>query len=288
MSATLLADVTNQIQKFWAPSFMEDFRKDNLLAQFVNKDYQGEIKVGGDTVRVSQIVSITGQNKTVGTDADTFEPEKLVTQYVDIKADKRAVASVEIEDLVGLQSQIANGDMRVRDELLVALGNKLNDYLYSLISPSTSSPDHLLASTAAMTADIFADQRVLAGQARWKKDGSWTALFDSKYWGDMMKEDDLKSGDFVKDAPTVAGQSNRRLYGFNCFEDNSQSWATPGYGLFFQKDFMHLVMQQGIRFKLSDLHANKQFAYVLSADFVYGAKLGIDGDLKHTVVKAAA
>jgi len=44
---------------------------------------------------------------------------------------------------------------------------------------------------------------------------------------------------------------------------------------------MHLVMQTEPTFKVSDLHSNKKFAFVISVDFVFGARLGIDGDKKH-------
>lgn len=286
MTQTLLADVSNQVQKFWAPNFVEDLQQDNILINYVNKSYSGEIKSQGDTVRVSSIVTPSGQNLTAGTDADTFSPEKLVTQKVDLVANKRAVASFEIEDLVELQSQIQKGDMKMRTALLQAVANNMNSYLYSLVNPSQSNPDHYLNNTAAITADIIANQRVLGGQAKWPKDGRWVALMDPKYWGDAMKDATLKSSDFVTDRPVVNGQTARSLYGFNAYEDNSLS--TNGFGLFFHPDFMLLAMQTSVQIKISDLHAQKQFGYVISADIVYGATLGIAGNVKHTVVKAAA
>jgi len=50
MSATLLSDVSNQVAKFWSPMFMDELMQSTLLASLVNKQYQGEMKRGGDTV----------------------------------------------------------------------------------------------------------------------------------------------------------------------------------------------------------------------------------------------
>ena len=89
MAVTGIGDVTGQVQEYWAPVFTKELRESLLLGGLVSKEYEGEIKEGGDTVHVSQVNAPEGQLLTIGTDADTFETEKLVTNQVDIKADKR-------------------------------------------------------------------------------------------------------------------------------------------------------------------------------------------------------
>jgi len=281
MSQTILADVSEQIQKFWSPLFTKELREDMLLGKFVNKDYEGEIKKGGDTVYVSQINAPTGENRTVGTDADVFASQKISTTRIGIVADKRAVAAYEVEDLVDLQSQINKEDSEIRKSLQFAVEKQINDYLYSLVAPSTSNPDHSIASVSTIDADAMAAYRVLAGAAKWPKDGKWFGLFSPAYWGDFLLDDTLKSSDYVNGRPTEDANEGRKIMGFNCYEDNSRS---GDYGLLFHKDFLHLVMQSQVQFKLSDLHSNKQFGYLLSVDVIYGAKLGIDGDVKHIKV----
>ncbi|MGV8130652.1 MAG: hypothetical protein ACP5N7_00955, partial [Candidatus Pacearchaeota archaeon] len=144
MAVTTLADVNNQIQKFWAPSFVQQLKETTLLPSLVSKEYQGEIKKGGDQVTVSMINRPTGQIRTIGVDANTFDSEKLTTQYVEVKADKRIVASFEFEDLVDVQSQIGDQNSNIRNALIEACEIQLNKHLYSLVSPSTATPDHVL------------------------------------------------------------------------------------------------------------------------------------------------
>ena len=284
MSRTTLTEVQNQIQKFWSPMFSKQLREDLLLPSLVNKEYDGEIKKGGDTVYVSQINAPSGERRTVGVNADSFNPEALSTSRISIVADQRISASYEFDDLVDLQSQIGDQNSQIRQALLFAVEKQLNDYLYSLVAPSASAPDHTITGVTDFNSAQLSAVRVLAAQAKWDKMKNWYLLADPQYYGDLLDDTTLASSDFNGgDLPIVNGQMSRRRFGFDIFEDNSR---TADYGLAFHPDFLHLVMQQGVRFKISDQHANKRFGFVISVDFVCGASLGIDGDEKHITITA--
>lgn len=282
MTATNLTDVQYQIQQYWSPVFTKQLRESLLLGALVDKKYQGEIKRQGDTVRVSQINAPTGQLLTVGTDADSFATEAVSTSYVDIEANKRAVAAYEFQDLVELQSQIGQNNPEVLEALKYAMSNQINEYLYSLVNPSTSAPDHLIASVSDFNASQLAACRVLAAQAKWRMEPGWYGLLDPQYYGDVMNATTLASSDYgASDAPTISGQLALRRFGFNLLEDNSRS---ADFALLFHPDFMHMVMQSEVQVKISDLHSQKRFGVVMSVDVVFGAKLGIDGNKKHIKV----
>lgn len=285
MSATTLAEVSNQIQKYWSPLFTKQLRESLLLGGLVDKKYQGAIARGGDTVRVSQVNAPAGQNLTVGTDADTFNTEAISTSYVDIKADKRAVAAYEFQDLVELQSQIDNNP-EVRESLMYAMNKQVNDYLWSLVSASTSAPDHNINAVSDFNSSQLSACRVLAAQAKWRPEPGWYVLADPQYYGDLLNSTTIVSSDFsAGDAPTVGGMIGTKRFGFSIFEDNSRA---ADHALVFHPDFMHLVQQQAVQVKVSDMHALGKFGYKLSVDMVYGAKLGINGSVKHIQVYNSA
>lgn len=281
MSATTLADVTNQIQKYWSPLFTKQLRESLLLGSLVDKKYDGEIKRQGDTVRVSQINAPSGELKTVGVDADSFSTQAISTSYVDIVADKRAIAAYEFQDLVELQSQISRENPEVMESLKYAMAKQINDYLYSLVNPSTSAPDHLINGVTDFNASQLSAARVLAAQAKWPQNPAWYALLDPQYYGDLLNAQTLTSSDYVSDQPVVGGVIGTRRFGFQIFEDNSRS---ADFALLFHPDFLHMVTQQEVQIKISDLHAQKKFGVVMSVDLVFGAKLGIDGNKKHIKV----
>lgn len=286
MSTTSLAEVTNQIQKYWSPIFTKQLRESLLLGSLVDKKYQGAIAAQGDRVRVSQVNAPTGQLLTVGTDADSFSSEAVSTSYADITADKRAVASYKFQDLVSLQSQISQDNPEVMESLKFAMAKQINDYLWSLVSASTSSPDHSIASVADFNASQLSACRILAAQAKWRMEPGWYCLLDPQYYGDVMNATTLASSDYgATDAPTVSGQVALKRFGFNILEDNSRS---ADHGLLFHPDFMHMVSQTEVQVKVSDLHPLGQFGVVMSVDMVFGAALGIDGSKKHIQVYNSA
>lgn len=278
MALTDINQISEQVQKKWAPLFMQELREQLLLGSLVNKDYEGQIGAEGDTVYVSQINAPTGALKTVGTDADTFDSELLSTTRVAIQANKRAVAAFEIADTAKLMSQLDSKDSEIRESLLYAVSKQINDYLYSLVAASTSAPDHNIASVSDFNASQVSAARVLAGQAKWMKNKPWYILADPQYHGDLLNAATLTSADYVNDKPVVGGQMGMQRFGFNIFEDNS---LPTDHALVFHPDFMGLVMQYEPRFKVSDLHSTKKFGMLMSVDIVFGASQLIDGDVKH-------
>ncbi len=282
MGVTNLADVSNQAQQIWSPLLMDELRATMVLGSLVNREYEGDIKKLNDRVYVSQVNAPAGQ--LLGSTDNSFSSETLSTSRITVTADKRAVAAYEIQDLVELQTQLGAADSPIRQALVYSVNNQINTYLNSLVSPSTSNPDHLINSVTDFNAAQLASCRILAGQAKWGKDKPWYGLLDPSYYGDIMNASTLTSADYVNDMPVVGGNVVSKRFGFNLIEDNSKSVDTA---LLFHPDFMVLCMQKEPTIQVSSLHSNKQFGYVISCDVIFGAALGIDGAKKHIKVLAA-
>lgn len=294
MSVTLVSDLTEQVQKFWAPMMVDELKESAILPSLVNKDYMGEIKQGGDTVYISQIATPVGSIKTIGVDHQTYTSEKLTTTRKTIVADKIIEASFELDSLIDLQTQLGSpeGQSKIRAGLNKALELQLNKYLYSLVSPSTSAPDHSIASITDFNAAQVLVFRALASQAKWLSDMGWWLLLGPSYYNDFLTATTLTSSDYVGgDQPVIGGKKPYNRFNFNIMEDNSDAMfqlsptlaATGDTALAFHPDFMYLVMANAPTIKLSDLHANKQRGYLLTAELVVGAGLGLQGNVKHIV-----
>lgn len=272
---TTLADVNNQIEKYWAAVFTQEMREQLLLGALVNRSYQGELQQGGDTVYVSQMAAATGELRTVGVDADTFSTEAMSLSRVAIVADKRAQAAFKVADLVTLQSQLDSGRPEILESLRFAVSKKINDHLYGLVSPSASAPDHIVNSVSTFGLSTLQAVHQLANEAKWPQDGQWYGLLSPKYYSDLLGVTAATSTDFgATDAATISGQIALKRFGFTIVGDNSRSGSQA---LFFHPSFMHMVMQSEVRIKVSDLHSNLQHGYVISADVVFGAVQAVDG-----------
>jgi hypothetical protein len=191
------------------------------------------------------------------------------------------VAAYEFTDLAQLLSQIDNNP-EVMEALKFSVGNQINTYLYSLVSPSSSSPDHLISGVTDFNASQLAACRTLAAQAKWSEVPGWYALLDPQYYSDLISAttmNNLENG--AADVPLIGGKLALKRLGFNVLEDNSRS---ADYGLLFHPDFMHMVSMPEVQIKISDLHSQKKFGVIMSVDLVFGAKLGNNGNLKHIKV----
>jgi hypothetical protein len=288
MTDTNIAAVQTAIQTFWPTLFQDQLRQTNLLYQLVNREYSGALQAHGDTVKVNQVNATTGERLTIsGATGRTFTPEALSLSSVSVTVDQRLVASYDIEDLVWIQSLIdpmGTSAQEVRAAMVQGISNQLNTYLYSLVAPTTTIP-----SVTTMTAATVALARETAALAKWSYNKPWYSLLAPQYYSDLLTDTTMTNSDYTgTDLPVINGQIAKQRYGFNIYEDNTQSISATSGGLFFHPDFMYLVTQMEPRFKISDKHSSHEFAAVLSVDMLIGAKLGIQGAARHIKVQTGA
>lgn len=288
MSATLLANVQDQVQTFWSDIFVPEFEEMAKFPSLVSREYEGEIREAGDQVKVSQINTPVANRRTIGTPGyEQYSSNPMSTQQITIKADQIIDAGYKINSLVDLQSQIKNQNSEIRRGLLKALEIEMNNWLYSLCAPSAASPDHIIDSVSDFnTAQVLAARKI-AADAFWPEGENWL-LASSSYINDMLTVAGLTGADFVSDNPVMTGRLVAQRFGLNIMEDTSvgmrqlsPSGAANDLALLFHPSFMYLVMQMQPTFKLSDLHPTGVRGYLLTVELVAGAKLGIDGDVKH-------
>lgn len=282
---TLIADVSEQIKKYWAPMTQSQLVQTNKLVNVVNRDYEGSISQEGDTVYVSMIKPMVASLKTIGTDADTYSPSKIQTVRTAIVADKVVEASVRIGSLVELQSQIQSNSAQLRETMVQSMSDALNAYLYTFLKTSVSNGVTGATGITAFTKAELRQARVYAGAKKWRT-GNWFGFLDPSYWGDLNIDDTLAQNTFVSDMPIATASEFRSLLGFNITEDNS---LPTDQALFFHRDWLYFVMQQGATWKVSDLHAQEKRGVHLSCEMVVGAKKNVfyGDDLHYPIYNSA-
>lgn len=295
MAVTELEDVTNQIATIWSPLFTQELRESHVLVNLIDKTHESDFNQNNDTARISQYNAGSGQDLIIDRVAATdtacdFTPTAQSMSNIDLQINRRAVSSREFCDTVQLLSQVKPDSDALRQTMAFEVGEVINNHLYSLVSASTTAPDHLLASTSALNASVLTTLTKLADEAKWPM-GSRYLLVDPTYQKDLLDDTTLVSADFVGDRPTVAGRIMSERFGWKIIMDNSAGLQTLGGGagsaIAFIPEFMHWASPRS-QFKVSDTHSSLKFGMVMSADTVYGAVQGIDGDNKVIQVQAAA
>lgn len=276
---TKMADIAEQIQKFWGPLGMSQLYQENPLLSIVNREYEGSLQRQGDTVYVSVIKPLTGFMQTIGTDADTFDTEKIETVRTAIQATKVFSSNVELESLAELQSQLDSNNPRLRETMIRAINNKINAFLYSHVKSSISDGTTGDSGVSTMSKTEFRAARVAAGKNKWPKDGNWFALLDPAFWGDISIDQTLSSIDYVGELPITQTMSMRKLLDFATAEDNS---LPNTQALFFHRDWLYAVMQTGMVWNVTDLRSNYKRGVLLTCEIVGGAaKNAYVGDTLH-------
>lgn len=256
------------IPEIWSGKLYSELRSKIIFANIFNKDYQGEIRAMGDTVRVNQILKATGEILT--DDKQTFGSEQLNVNQYSIVVDKRASAAFEITDLAQLQSQ--KFEAEVQQALVYAVQKQLENQIISELLPSTSAPDHDIAPAAASdlaAADVAGMRTLLSKQ--YLPNMERYLVLDPAYYGDIILKQQIASRDYIANTTvTATGAVTDPLFGFTVIEHDGLG-SDIGYAV--HPSAYTIVMQQDLRVQLSNLHSSHKYGYLVSVDFVFGTKL---------------
>ena len=261
-------NLASLIPTAWSTLMYQELREKVAFLNLFSRAYEGEIKEVGDTVKVNQILAPDGEVLTDDTSA--FTPEDLTVNNFSIVANRRAVASVEVTDMAKLQS--IDFQMEVMEGLTYSIQKQIEaDIIANMLVPSAATPDHVAAPAVATDLDVadVAGLRALLSQAKVPFDGNVFLAVDPIYYSKLMVKNQVVSSDFGSINDLIAGEV-RGLAGFKVFEHNGLA-ATTGFG--FHTSAVQMVHQTSVNVKVSDLHVNKKFGFLISADIIYGRTL---------------
>lgn len=255
------------IPEIWSAKMYSELRNDIMFANIFSREYEGEIANKGDVVKVQQIVAPSGEILT--DDKQQFASSTMQVNQISITANKRASAAFEFTDLAQLQSLAFQAD--AQEALVHAIRLKLESDIVAALIPSASSPDHQIAPASAsdLAAADLGTIRTLLSTALVPVSNRYLMLAPS-YYGDLLSKTQVTSSDFVSGGNSAQMGVLSQFMGFQIAEHNLLS-ADVGYAV--HPSALLLVMQQGIRIKVSDLHPQNKYGYLLSADMVYGFTL---------------
>lgn len=264
MAISGVTEFANRIPELWANKMYAQLRNDLMFANVFMRDYEGEMKFG-DTINVQQIQAPTGEVLT--DDEAAFATETLTIVNKQVVVNKRASASFDISDLAKLQS--LSFEQEVQDALVYAVSKQLETQILAALIPSAAAPDHQIAPASAsdLAAVDLAEMKRLLDIALVPA-SQRTLFLDANYYADLLTKTQIMSRDFTSNS-SEAGVADNFL-GFRIVQHNMLT-ADVGYAV--HPSCLALVMQQGLRIKVSDLHATGYYGYKISADLVFGMSL---------------
>jgi hypothetical protein len=255
-------ELANLIPEIWSPITYQELRNKLIFADVFERTYEGSLQNMGDTVKVNQIVAPTGEILT--DDKQEFASETMQVNQFNIVVNKRASASFEITDLAMLQSQAFEAE--AQESLVYAIRKQIEEDLIAELAASATLTDNPTAASDLAAVDMA---RLRTTMSTNKVPTSRRFFIAApSYIGDLITKQQIASRDYVPaGSPTTTGAISEPLYGFTMIEHDLLS-ADLGYAL--HPSCLQMVMQQGLRIKVSDLHSNNKYGFLISADIVYG------------------
>ena len=141
------------IPEVWSARLLEHLRKNLVIANLFNRNYEGEIAQMGDTVHINQLAEIT--IKPYAANVDIENPDQLSTSQIPLIIDQGDYFNFYLNDVDRAQ---ARGDLMdgAMGSASYGLADKLDQYLAGLLAGGTlidglgddSAPLYVNASTA--------------------------------------------------------------------------------------------------------------------------------------------
>lgn len=112
--------VTNFVPTIWSARLLAHLDKKHVYAALVNRDYEGEIRNYGDTVKINQIGDVTIKNYTKGNDIE--DPEDLSGSQTMLTIDQAKYFNFSIDDV-----DAAQVNPKLMDEAMKRAAYGMND-----------------------------------------------------------------------------------------------------------------------------------------------------------------
>lgn len=216
--------VTNFVPDLWSANLLVALRKNHVGAAICNRDYEGEIKRQGDSVKITSVNRPTIGTYTPHTDITVEDIDDATRSLV---VDQAKYFAFELDDVERAQAVDGAGLMaQATSEAGYGLKDVLDAYVLTTLAAgvSASAPDNSIAeatiSSASAAYDRLVDMAVLLDNSNVPEEGRW-AVITPAFHGWLLKDARfVGSGD----APGAATRANGRVgeaAGLQIFKSNN-------------------------------------------------------------------
>lgn len=258
--------VNNFKPTIWSARLLANLDKKLVFGNFVNRDYEGEIKEKGDKVKINRIGPVTVKDFT-GDDIDAAE--KLTSEQVELVIDQAKYFNFKVDDVDAVQSNVALIDKGM-DRAAYAIGDVIDTHIASFTKDagikigSTSSP---VTVTPASAYDALVDLGVALDENNVDKAGRFAAL-PPWFLGLISKDPRFTKEYRILENGLVEGA---KVAGFTLYESNNVVKTGDNYSILAGTELG--IAYAGQISKIEAYRPEKGFADAIKGLFVYGTKV---------------
>ena len=179
--------IQNSIPKIWSARMMEHLNNSLVYCKLLNRNYEGEIKNFGDTVKIFSLNNLTVKQYTRNTDID--DPEQLATNEQVLTIDQSDSFNFAIDDIDKFQSRLELVD-KAAANASYQLANKADVYTAGLLKVGTAVENLGDDSTPIVVTDknayeLLVRMKTILDRKNVPQEGRWVVM-PPEYEGFML------------------------------------------------------------------------------------------------------
>jgi N4-gp56 family major capsid protein len=267
--------LNNFIPAIWSRALLENLRNDLVFGQpgIINRDYEGDIRGAGSSVKIHNLGAVTISDYTKNTDLSA--PETLTDAETILSIDQSRSFNMQIDDVDQAQQvpKVMEGAMR---EAAYALANDLDSYLAGLhagVGITTGFGDDTTPIVPSSTTayEYLADAYTALDEANCPPQGRWV-IVPPWYHGLLRKDARFVSYGTDRNRAVLQNGVIGEAAGFNVLVSNNvDNTAGAKYKVMFgHPSAWTLAMQIE---KVEAYRPPLRFADAVKGLNVYGAKI---------------
>lgn len=178
------------IPQLWTARLLSNLNNEHVYAVLHNKDYEGEIRGAGDTVRISSIGRVSEGAYTRNSTNITPETLDFTDQTLQITEDRYFSFTVDDADEIQAKPEFMDGAMT---EAAFALANRADVFAGERLRDGTATGNRIGAVTIGLGAtddnpfEVIVDLGVKLTENNIPKNGRWVVV-SPEYYGVMVKD----------------------------------------------------------------------------------------------------
>lgn len=255
--------VKNFIPTIWSARLLANLDKTFVYPSCVNRDYEGEIKQFGDTVKINQLGNVTVKDYT-GTIDDA---EELNSSQILLTIDQKKYFNFKVDDVDKAQANVTLVDKGM-GRAGVAIADVIDQYIATFVTQAnikvgnTTTP---IAITKENAYDTLVDLGVALNKKNVTKQGRFVVV-PPEFVGLLSKD-----SRFTKNDSVLANGVVGAVAGFEIRESNNVPVATGKYSIMAGTDLA--ISYAGQVTEVEAYRPEKSFSDAVKGLYVYGAKV---------------
>lgn len=263
--------VTTFIPTIWSARLLAHLDKAHVYAKLLNRDYEGEIKGYGSTVKINQVGEITVKDYTRNSDIDA--PEELSTADQTLTIDQMKYFNFQVDDVDKVQIRASLMDTAMQ-RAAYSLSDVSDKFAADLLAKGATNKMGTTSAPVILTAENAYEQLVGMKTMLDKKNvptaGRWVVV-PPEFEGLMLLDPRFVGTGGTKAEETLGNGAVARAAGFTIYESNNVPVASDKYSILAGYNGAGTYAEQIV--ETEAYRMEKRFADAVKGLHVYGAKV---------------